>query len=63
MNVNSYDIFPAFLDANAYPAIHRFFLQYSKALEIDVVVGMDARGFLFAPHLAATLNAGFAPIR
>jgi adenine phosphoribosyltransferase len=29
----------------------------------DVVVGLDARGFLFGPSLALRLNAGFVPVR
>ena len=31
--------------------------------EIDVVVGMEARGFIFGPALAYRLNAGFVPVR
>src|ERR1700719_1939890 len=30
---------------------------------IDIVVGMEARGFIFAPALAYRLNAGFVPVR
>jgi len=30
---------------------------------IDVVVGMEARGFIFAPALAYRLKAGFVPVR
>jgi adenine phosphoribosyltransferase len=30
---------------------------------IDTVVGIEARGFIFAPAVAYALNAGFAPIR
>jgi len=30
---------------------------------IDVVLGIEARGFIFGPALAYRLNAGFAPIR
>src|SRR5438477_3696623 len=30
---------------------------------IDTVVGMEARGFIFAPALAYRLGAGFVPIR
>jgi len=31
--------------------------------EIDLVLGMEARGFIFAPALAYRLNAGFVPLR
>jgi adenine phosphoribosyltransferase len=30
---------------------------------IDAVVGIEARGFIFAPALAYRLNAGFVPVR
>ena len=30
---------------------------------IDLVVGMEARGFIFAPALAYRLGAGFVPVR
>jgi Phosphoribosyl transferase domain len=29
----------------------------------DVIVGLDARGFLFGPSLALRLGAGFVPVR
>ena len=31
--------------------------------DIDLVLGMEARGFIFAPALAYRLNAGFIPVR
>ncbi|MEW6128770.1 MAG: adenine phosphoribosyltransferase [Acidobacteriota bacterium] len=31
--------------------------------QIDVVIGMEARGFIFAPALAYRLKAGFVPVR
>jgi adenine phosphoribosyltransferase len=31
--------------------------------DIDLVVGMEARGFIFGPAVAYRLNAGFIPIR
>src|SRR2546425_9605888 len=31
--------------------------------EIDLVLGMEARGFIFGPVLAYRLNAGFVPVR
>ena len=31
--------------------------------KIDLVLGMEARGFIFGPALAYRLNAGFVPVR
>src|SRR6201993_979052 len=33
------------------------------AKNIDLVLGMEARGFIFGPALAYRLNAGFVPVR
>jgi adenine phosphoribosyltransferase len=32
-------------------------------LEVDLVVGMESRGFIFAAPLAYLMNAGFVPVR
>jgi len=31
--------------------------------QIDLILGMEARGFIFGPALAYRLNAGFVPVR
>jgi len=36
--------------------------QYRDA-RVDVVLGIEARGFIFAPALAYALGAGFVPVR
>jgi adenine phosphoribosyltransferase len=36
--------------------------HYSEA-QVDVVLGIEARGFIFAPALAYALGAGFVPVR
>jgi adenine phosphoribosyltransferase len=36
--------------------------QYS-GLGVDVVLGIEARGFIFAPALAYAVGAGFVPVR
>jgi adenine phosphoribosyltransferase len=37
--------------------------QYYLDKNVDVVAGIEARGFIFGPALAYRLNAGFVPIR
>jgi adenine phosphoribosyltransferase len=39
------------------------FAQYYIGKEIDLVLGIEARGFIFGPALAYRLNAGFVPVR
>ncbi|MDO1513945.1 adenine phosphoribosyltransferase [Maribacter confluentis] len=38
-------------------------LNLLEGKDIDKVVGMESRGFIFGPLLADKLNAGFVPIR
>lgn len=38
-------------------------LQLVQGKGVDVVVGVESRGFLFAPLLASQLQVGFVPIR
>lgn len=38
-------------------------LPISQATKIDVVVGLDARGFLIGPIIALNLGAAFVPVR
>jgi adenine phosphoribosyltransferase len=42
--------------------IDDFYLHY-KNKQIDLVVGIEARGYFFAPALALALGTGFAPVR
>jgi adenine phosphoribosyltransferase len=42
--------------------IDAFRAQYDGA-PVDVVIGVEARGFIFAPALAYALGAGFVPVR
>lgn len=43
-------------------AIDQFLARY-QAMDIDVVVGIEARGFIFAAPLAYQLGCGFVPSR
>jgi adenine phosphoribosyltransferase len=42
--------------------IERLKDHYSR-MRVDVVLGMEARGFIFAPALAYALGTGFVPVR
>lgn len=39
------------------------FKEHYAGVQIDVVLGVEARGFIFAPVLAYALGAGFVPVR
>jgi adenine phosphoribosyltransferase len=56
------DITPLLADPVAYASV----VDQLAALapdDVDLVVGMEARGFLFAAPLALRLGVGFAPVR
>ncbi|CAI2161454.1 16889_t:CDS:2 [Funneliformis geosporum] len=60
------DIFPIFRNPKAVETLINHITDHivSNIKEkIDVVVGLEARGFLFGPIVALRLNAAFAPVR
>lgn len=63
------DIFPIFQDPDTARALLELLTnrckQYSKTAgkKIDVVVGLDSRGFLLGPAMAMALNCAFVPVR
>ena len=58
-----YDITTLLKDASAFAAVIDQMADAVKGQQIDVVVGMESRGFIFAAPLAYRLNAGFVPVR
>ncbi|MEO7653592.1 MAG: adenine phosphoribosyltransferase, partial [Bryobacteraceae bacterium] len=58
-----YDITTLLRDAAGLKAVIDAFKDRYKDSGIDMVVGMEARGFIFAPALAYALGAGFVPVR
>ncbi|KAL9117825.1 MAG: hypothetical protein Q9187_005633, partial [Circinaria calcarea] len=62
------DILPLFSDAQLHQDLIRALELhvkdcYGDAQRPDVIVGLEARGFLFGPSLALRLGAGFVPVR
>lgn len=57
------DITPLLADAEALEITSNILAEPFKSAEVDFVVGLESRGFLFGPDLALKLNAGFIPVR
>ncbi len=58
-----YDITTLLRDPKALRmTVDRFVWIFSE-LRVDKVIGIESRGFMFAPLLAYNLNAGFVPVR
>ncbi|KAF2124461.1 adenine phosphoribosyltransferase [Dothidotthia symphoricarpi CBS 119687] len=60
------DILPIFADVQLHEDLLRaleLHVLSASTGKPDVVVGLDARGFLFGPSLALRLGAGFVPVR
>lgn len=62
------DILPLFAD----PLLHQSLIRalqlqvtdsFGQQQKPDIIVGLDARGFLFGPSLALELGVGFVPVR
>jgi len=57
------DITPLLNDHALFRASIDLFLERCRGKEIDKIVGIDARGFLFGSAVAYELGVGFVPIR
>ncbi len=57
------DITPLLADAGALVEAVRQLAEPFRDKSVDVVVGMESRGFIFAPAVASELGAGFVPTR
>jgi len=58
-----YDITTLLYDAAAFREAIELMTEPFKDEPIDVVVGMESRGFIFSAPMALHLNAGFVPVR
>jgi adenine phosphoribosyltransferase len=57
------DITPVLADARLFAGAIELLTEKFKPGNVDVVVGIDARGFIFAAAAATHLHAGFVPVR
>lgn len=62
-----YDVMPILREPRALGALSHlmwsFVIQHTSPFFPTAVVGLDARGFLFGPRLAAELSVPFVPVR
>src|SRR5215470_12595530 len=58
-----YDITTLLKDKTGLRKVIDALTEQIRPLQPDVVLGIEARGFIFAPALAYHLNAGFVPVR
>lgn len=65
------DVFPVLQNPLVFETLITHLVQHitshtlgiSQKKKIDVIVGLDARGFLFGPIIALRLGAAFVPVR
>src|SRR6266404_3777101 len=58
-----YDLTTLLKDKKGFHSLIDRLCQHYNGHPIDVVAGIEARGFIFAPALAYSLGAGFVPVR
>ena len=60
---SSHDLHSDLITALEYQLAASFNTTIGEKSEIDVIVGLESRGFLFGPTLALRVGAGFVPVR
>lgn len=58
-----YDITTLLKDKRGFARLVDILAEHYLNERLDLVLGIEARGFIFAPALAYRLNAGFVPVR
>ena len=58
-----YDITTLLKDPGGLRGVIDGLKDHYRDAKVDAVLGIEARGFIFAPALAYRLNAGFVPVR
>ncbi|MGH9217425.1 MAG: purine phosphoribosyltransferase family protein, partial [Acidimicrobiales bacterium] len=57
------DLTPLLADVDAFRYAVDAIADHAAGLTVDKVVGIEARGFIFAAAVAYRLGAGFVPVR
>src|SRR5437867_5755508 len=58
-----YDITTLLKDKLGFATLIDALAEYYLPKKVDLILGMEARGFIFGPALSYRLNAGFVPVR
>jgi adenine phosphoribosyltransferase len=58
-----YDLTTLLQDPRGFHTLVDNLCEHYVGNDVDIVVGIEARGFILAPALAFRLNAGFVPVR
>jgi adenine phosphoribosyltransferase len=58
-----YDITTLLKDRHGFHDVIDALKEHYAGAGVDLVIGIEARGFIFAPTLAYALGAGFVPVR
>ncbi|MGH9690626.1 MAG: adenine phosphoribosyltransferase [Candidatus Acidiferrales bacterium] len=58
-----YDVTTLLKDSRGFHLLVDSLCEHYNGKKVDIVVGIEARGFIFAPALAYRLGAGFVPVR
>jgi adenine phosphoribosyltransferase len=58
-----YDLTTLLQDPRGFHSLVDQLCNHYEGKKIDIVAGIEARGFIFAPALAYRLGAGFVPVR
>ena len=58
-----YDVTTLLKQGNCFEQTINALIEPYKNQQVDLVLGVEARGFIFAPPVAYALKAGFVPVR
>ncbi|MEX0681247.1 MAG: adenine phosphoribosyltransferase [Balneolales bacterium] len=57
------DITPVLNDPESLQLVSKLLVVPFQGLEVNIIAGIESRGFIFGSHIATHLGAGFVPVR